>query len=244
MAATLRAGLSFGMSGFTYWSHDAGGFVGRAPRDLYRRWLAFGVLTSHTRTHGAPPREPWEYDEAMVTDFRRAVELKYALMPYIYAQAQTSSAHGWPMLRTLAFEHPDDPTSWLIEDEYMFGASLLVAPMFEEVASRNVYLPPGTWIDYQTRTVYEGARWHTITAGAIPIVVLVKNHTVLPHLAIAQSTSAMNWKDVELRVFSTDGAPASGSFALPGDSARTIRVEGSRLVADPLAGRVRWRITR
>ena len=84
MAGELRAGLSFGMSGFTYWSHDAGGFVGKAPRDLYRRWLAFGVLTSHTRTHGAPPREPWEYDTAMVTDFRRTVDLKYSLMPYIY----------------------------------------------------------------------------------------------------------------------------------------------------------------
>ena len=244
MAASLRAGLSFGLSGFTYWSHDAGGFVGRAPRDLYRRWLAFGVLTSHTRTHGAPPREPWEYDEGMVTDFRRAVELKYALMPYIYAEAQTSSAHGWPMLRTLSFEHPDDQTSWLVEDEYMFGSSLLVAPLFDETTTRHVYLPPGTWIDYQTRRVYEGARWHAITAGPIPIVLLVKNHTVLPHLTVAQSTSAMNWKDVELRVFSTDGAPADGSFALPGEGARPLRVEGAGVVADPLPGRVTWRITR
>ena len=150
MAASLRAGLSFGMSGFTYWSHDVGGFVTRVPRELYRRWLPFGVLTSHTRTHGAPPREPWEYDSAFVGDFRRAVELKYTLMPYIYAQSQVASAHGWPMLRTLFFEYPDDPTSWLVEDEYLFGPSLLVAPLFEEAASRRVYLPPGSWTDYQT----------------------------------------------------------------------------------------------
>ena len=245
MAAELRAGLSFGMSGFTYWSHDAGGFVGKAPRDLYRRWLAFGVLTSHTRTHGAPPREPWEYDTAMVTDFRRAVELKYALMPYIYAQAKTSSANGWPMLRSLFFEHPDDPTSWLIEDEYMFGASLLVAPLFEENATtRRVYLPPGMWIDYQTGRAYEGARWHTMTAGAIPIVLLVKNHTVLPHLAVAQSTSAMNWNDVQLRVFSTDGARSTGAFALPNGAVQSLQVDGTRLVSDPLAGKVKWRVTR
>jgi alpha-D-xyloside xylohydrolase len=244
MAAELRAGLSFGMSGFTYWSHDVGGFVDRAPRDLYRRWLAFGVLTSHTRTHGAPPREPWEYDEAMVTDFRRAVELKYALMPYIYAQAQTSSAHGWPMLRTLFFEYPRDPTSWLIEDEYMFGASLLVAPLFDETTSRRVYLPPGTWVDYQSGRVYEGARWHEMTTGRIPIVLLVKDHTVLPHLAVAQSTSAMNWRDVELRVFNSSGGTSEGSFALPGESVQSLRVEGTRLVSDPLGGRVRWRITR
>jgi len=244
MAAELRAGLSFGMSGFTYWSHDVGGFVDRAPRDLYRRWLAFGVLTSHTRTHGAPPREPWEYDEALVADFRRAVELKYTLMPYIYAQAQISSAHGWPMLRTLFFEYPDDPTSWLVEDEYMFGPSLLVAPLFEETNSRRVYLPPGMWIDYQTGRAYEGGRWHEMTAGPIPIVLLVKNHTVLPHLAVAQSTSAMNWNDVQLRIFSTDGGISEGSFVLPGGVVQSLRVDGTHLVTDPFEGRVKWRITR
>jgi alpha-D-xyloside xylohydrolase len=110
MAATLRGGLSFGLSGFTYWSHDVGGFVDRPSRDLYRRWMAFGVLTSHVRAHGAPPREPWEYDESLTGDFRRALNLRYSLMPYIYAQAKDSSARGFPMLRTLFFEFPKDPT--------------------------------------------------------------------------------------------------------------------------------------
>ncbi|HYD55002.1 MAG TPA: alpha-xylosidase, partial [Gemmatimonadaceae bacterium] len=152
MAATLRAGLGMGLSGFTFWSHDVGGFVERAPRDLYRRWLPFGVLTSHTRTHGAPPREPWEYDEAFVADFRRAVEIKYALMPYVIAQSRTAAERGWPMLRALFLEYPNDPTSWLVEDEYLFGSDLLVAPLFADGAtSRRVYLPPGSWIDYQTR---------------------------------------------------------------------------------------------
>ena len=132
MAATLRAGLSFGLSGFTFWSHDAGGFVGKPPRDLYRRWLPFSALSSHTRCHGAPPREPWEYDEAFTDDFRRAIEMRYRLMPYIYAQAKDSSDHGYPLLRALFFEFPDDPTSWLIEDEYMLGSDLLVAPLFTE----------------------------------------------------------------------------------------------------------------
>lgn len=243
MAAELRAGLSLGTSGFTFWSHDIGGFLDRAPRALYRRWLAFGMLTSHSRTHGAPPREPWEYDSAFVDDFRRAVNLKYALMPYVIAQAKLSAQHGWPMLRPVFFEYPDDPTSWLLEDEYLFGSDLLVAPLFEESNRRRVYLPPGAWIDYQSGKAFEGARWQEIDAGAIPIVLLVRNHSVLPHVAVAQSTSTIDWTHLELRVFSIDGAPADGTVTLPDSAVGTIRVSSGRLVADPFPGRVQWRVT-
>lgn len=246
MAATLRAGLSLGLSGFTFWSHDVGGFVNRAPRDLYRRWLPFGALTSHTRTHGAPPREPWEYDSAFVVDFRRGIEMKYRLMPYVYAQAKASSEHGFPMMRALFFEYPDDPTSWLIEDEYLFGQDLLVAPLFDDTGHRRVYLPPGTWIDYQTGAPYDGARWHEIPAGPIPIVALVRNHAAIPHIAVAQSTSTMNWQEIELRVFSTDSAPATGWFALPNGELQQLELHatprGYTLASDPLRGSVRWRI--
>jgi alpha-D-xyloside xylohydrolase len=248
MAAELRGGLSFGLSGFTYWSHDVGGFVDRAPRDLYRRWLAWGVLTSHTRAHGAPPREPWEYDEALTEDFRRALGLKYSLMPYIIAQAKDSSAHGFPMLRALFFEYAEDPTSWTIDDEYMFGSNLLVAPLMEPGDSRKVYLPPGAWIDYQTGRIYRGAQWQRITAGQIPVVLLVKDHSVIPHIAVAQSTSEMNWNDVELRVFSADGAPVSGLFALPDGNLQTLHLEARQndfvLKGDPLRGKVKWRVVR
>jgi alpha-D-xyloside xylohydrolase len=248
MAATLRAGLSFGLSGFTYWSHDVGGFVNRAPRDLYRRWIPFGALTSHTRTHGAPPREPWEYDSTFVRDFRRAVELKYRLMPYIYAQAKASSENGYPMLRTLFFEYPDDPTSWLIEDEYLFGSDLLVAPLFDEADQRRVYLPPGTWIDYQTGRRYEGAAWHAIRAGEVPIILLAREGAVIPHIGLAQSTAQMNWHDIELRVFGAGDAPVTGLFALPNGELHRLELRpgaaGYTLASDPLRGSVRWRITR
>ena len=243
MAATLRAGLSLGLSGFTFWSHDVGGFVQRAPRDLYRRWLAFGVLTSHTRTHGAPPREPWEYDSAFVDDFRRAVELKYALMPYVWAQAKLSAERGHPMLRTLFFEFPHDPTCWLVDDQYFFGHDLLVAPMFDDAPSRRVYLPPGAWIDYQNGRVFRGGQWQEIAPGIIPVVLLVRDHAVIPHLAIAQSTSAMRWTDIELRVFSSDDSLAAGSVALPAGAVYPVRVERGRLLDDPLRGQVRWRVT-
>ncbi|HEX6046832.1 MAG TPA: TIM-barrel domain-containing protein [Pyrinomonadaceae bacterium] len=246
MAGELRGGLSFGLSGFTYWSHDVGGFVEKAPRDLYRRWMAWGALTSHTRAHGAPPREPWEYDAALNEDFRRALGLRYSLMPYIYAQAKDSSARGFPMVRPLFFEFPNDPGSWAIDDQYMFGTDLLVAPLFASVDRRKVYLPPGAWIDYQSGRVYEGAGWREIQAGQIPIVLLVKNNSVLPHIKVAQSTKDMDWNNVELRVFSTDNGMVQGLFTRPDSGLQTLslvsRGRNYALQGDPQAGRVKWDI--
>ena len=241
MAATLRGGLSMGLSGFSFWSHDIGGFVLRAPRDLYRRWTPFGALTSHTRTHGAPPREPWEYDEALTDDFRRAMEMKYRLLPYVYAQAVAASAKGHPMLRALFFDYPDDPTSWLIEDEYLFGTDLLVAPLFDESASRRVYLPPGGWTDYQTGARYAGGQWHEIEAGAIPIVVLARDGAAIPHAAVAQHTGLIDWDAIEVRAYG-DG-DAAGLFARPDGSLQPIRVSGGRLAA-PATGARGWRVVR
>ena len=246
MAATLRAGLSMGLSGFTYWSHDIGGFVQRPTDDLYRRWAPFGALTSHTRAHGAPPREPWEYGEDVERDFRRAIELKYTLMPYIYAQARDASAKGHPLMRTLFFDYPADPTSWFIEDEYLFGTDMLVAPLFDSSTTRNVYVPPGEWVDYQTGTSYEGARWHEITAGELPIILLARSGAAIPHAAVAQSTAEIAWNDIELRVFGSESS-ASGLFALPDGDLHTIRVNrtagATSIIEDPLAGQVDWRIT-
>jgi alpha-D-xyloside xylohydrolase len=247
MAATLRAGLSLGLCGFSFWSHDIGGFVYKSPRDLYRRWMPFGMLTSHSRCHGVPPKEPWEYDEEFTDDFRRSVELKYRLMPYVYAQAKLASENGHPMLRTLFFEYPEDPTSWSIEDEYLFGTDILVAPLMKEALGRRVYLPPGLWTDYQSGDAYEGAQWHEIEAGEIPAVILVRGGSVIPHIRLAQSTSQMNWEEIELLVYGADFSTAQGYICLPGDNVlRTLRLErdesGFSLAEDPLQGTVNWTI--
>lgn len=217
MAATLRGGLSLGLSGFSFWSHDVGGFTTKAPEDLYRRWTPFGMLTSHVRSHGEPPTEPWEYSEEFLKGFRNADNMRYQLMPYIYAQAKHASENGLPMLRAMFVEFPDDPGTWLIDDQYLFGSDMLVAPLFENVVERNVYLPAGKWIDYQTGNVYEKG-WNLIKAGAIPIIVLVKDGAVIPHIKLAQSTKYMDWTKIELKVYSADANEAKGKLYLPNDT--------------------------
>ena len=126
MLGDLRGGLSFGLSGFSFWSHDMGGFVTASPEDIYRRWLPFGFLSSHTRAHGAPPTEPWLISESFTKAFRDCAEMKYKLMPYVYAQAKDCSERGLPMVRALLVEFPDDPGAWLVEDEYMFGSQMII----------------------------------------------------------------------------------------------------------------------
>jgi alpha-D-xyloside xylohydrolase len=248
MASTLRGGLSLGLCGFSFWGHFIGGFPYQCPKELYRRWLAFGMLSSHSCCNGAPPKEPWEYDEEFTDEFRRTVELKYRLMPYVYTQAKLCSEEGYPMLRTLFFEYPEDPTSWLIEDEYMFGRDILVAPLMEDVPSRNVYLPPGQWVDYQSGKTYKGTAWHHITAGEIPIVLLVKEGAAIPHAHLAQSTAEMDWQEIELVVFGAKTPTTEGYVYFPeSDTVHHLRLErgqhGHALTDDPLEGKVAWRVS-
>src|SRR5215203_5795853 len=247
MTGTLRGGLSLGLCGFSFWSHFIGGFSQKSPENLYLRWLAFGVLSSHSRCHGEPPTEPWEYGEGFTEAFRHIVELRYRLMPYIYAQAALASQEGHPMVRALFFEYPEDPTSWLIEDQYLFGTDLLVAPLMEEAPDRNVYLPPGFWIDYQVGKTYEGARWHSMRAGKVPVIMLVRDGAAIPHADLAQSTGEIDWHSLELKVFCARAMAAEGLICLPEDGKlHPLRLErandGFATEGDALQGRVAWRI--
>lgn len=251
MAAELRGGLSFGLSGFSFWSHDIGGFTASSvqamDKNLFARWLAFGMLSSHSRCHGEAPKEPWHYGTNFMNEFRTIDDLKYRLMPYVYAQAKDCSEHGLPMVRALFVEFPDDPGSWLVDDEYMFGSQMLVAPLMHENATgRNVYLPPGTWDDYQSGKSYSGG-WQKIEAGEIPAIILVRDGAVIPEIQLAQSTKDMDWSKLELHVFAKEAATASGLVFLPGDSTAhelTLTKSGDsfKLNTDPLAGKVTWTI--
>lgn len=219
MAASLRAGLSLGLCGFSFWSHDIGGFVRKSPEELYTRWMPFGMLTSHSRCHGEPPKEPWEYSNEFLNVFRKSVELKYELMPYIYTQAVKSSKHGYPMMRTLFFEYPEDKTAWLIEDEYCFGESLLVAPIFEpNKNNREVYLPLGKWIQYSTDNKFEGGRWYNVKALELPILMFVKEDSIIPKVKISQSTQEINWGNIDLEVYSGTSNNQSTELIIPGEN--------------------------
>ena len=217
MLGDLRGGLSFGLSGFSFWSHDMGGFVTASPEDIYRRWLPFGFLSSHTRAHGAPPTEPWLISESFTKAFRQAAEMKYKLMPYVYAQAKDCSERGLPMVRALLVEFPEDPGAWLVEDEYMFGSQILVAPLLESGDSRTCYLPKGKWIDYQTGKVYEGG-YQTIKVGEIPAVILVRDGSLIPHVPLAQRTDQIQWDKVEWKAYKADAKKCTGMLFKPGDT--------------------------
>ncbi len=157
LAATLRGALSMGMSGIPFFSHDIGGFLGMPDDELYVRWAQLGMFSSHARCHGAGDtthREPWAFSEEACDIFRYYDKLRYSLMPYIYEQAKKCTETGLPMMRALYLEYPDDRNVYHIDDEYMFGDSILVAPVLMPLAKskiRKIYLPKGVWTDFFTK---------------------------------------------------------------------------------------------
>ena len=156
MAAALRGGLTASLSGIGYWSHDIGGFRGEPTAELYVRWAQFGLLSSHARCHGTTPREPWAFGEEAIDCFRAFARLRYRLLPYIYTQAEVTARTGLPLVRPLVLEYQDDPRTHGVDDQYLLGRDLLVAPVFGPERERTVYLPEGEWIDWWTSERYGG----------------------------------------------------------------------------------------
>ena len=177
---TLRGGLSLGLSGVPFWSHDIGGYLGEPTPELYVRWAQFGLFCSHSRCHGTTPREPWEFGEEALRIFRDYVKLRYRLLPYIYSCAHVSSKTGLPMIRAMILEYQDDPNCYDEDTQYMFGESFLVAPVFNEEGERTVYLPAGKWIDYWTKEEQEGPRSITCRAPLERLPLFVKSDSIIP----------------------------------------------------------------
>ena len=181
MAETLRAGLSMSHSGFGYWSHDISGFEQTAPADVYKRWAAFGLLSSHSRLHGSSSyRVPWLFDEESCDVVRKFTRLKCRLMPYLYGAAVEAHEHGTPMMRPMMLEFPDDPACDTLDRQYMMGESLLVAPVFHADSHVDYYLPDGLWTSLLDGRKVQGGHWQRETHDFLSLPLMVRPGTVLP----------------------------------------------------------------
>lgn len=161
MAETLRGGLSLCLSGFGFFSHDISGFEATGTPDLYKRWSAFGLMSSHSRLHGnSSYRVPWNFDEEACDVVRHFTKLKGRLMPYLFANAVKAHEKGIPMMRAMVMEYSYDPACLPLDRQYMFGDNLLIAPVFNEEGTAQFYLPKGKWTDIQTGEVLEGGNWY------------------------------------------------------------------------------------
>lgn len=181
MAETLRGGLSLAMCGFGFWSHDMSGFEQTATPDIYKRWAAFGMLSSHSRLHGGVSyRVPWAFDEECCDVLKRFVNLKCRLMPYLYGLAVEAHKTGVPMHRPMVLEFPKDRACETLDKQYMFGGALLIAPIFKESGEVEYYIPDGTWVNLLTGKAYEGGKWMKETFDYFSLPLLVRPNTILP----------------------------------------------------------------
>ena len=180
MAETLRGGLSLAFAGFGFWSHDISGFEHTATPDLYKRWAAFGLFSSHSRLHGNHSyRVPWLFDEESCDVLRFFTKQKMRLMPYLYAQAVYASQTAIPMLRPMVMEFPSDYTCHTLDMQYMLGDSLLVAPIFQENGEVHYYLPQGTWTHYLTGKAHDGGQWYEEQYDYFGLPLFVREKTLL-----------------------------------------------------------------
>lgn len=196
MASSLRGGLSHGLSGVPFWSHDVGGFTGTPTPDLYARGAQFGAFSPLVRFHGTTSRLPWDFPEHAARIAVDALRLRYRLMPYLYSAAVESARTGMPMMRALLVDAPEDPAAWTAELEYLLGPDLLVAPMTDPDGSRQVYLPAGDWVDYWTGTVHSGQRYLPVHKPLEQIPLFVRYGALIPVVPLADTVADGPFTDV------------------------------------------------
>ncbi len=183
MVSTLRGGLSIGLSGVPFWSNDTGGYepnVGNLTPELYIRWLQMAMFQSHIRFNGSPYRAPWAFGDRAVETYRKYGKLRYRLLPYIYSHAYNASKTGVPMMRAMVLDFQDDPCTHNLQDQYMFGDALLVAPVYKPENDRTVYLPDGKWYDYETGKEYSGPQTLRVEPSLDVLPLYVKENSILP----------------------------------------------------------------
>lgn len=202
MAESLRGGLSLMMSGFGFWSHDIGGFESTSTPDVYKRWAAFGLLSSHSRLHGNTSyRVPWAYDEQAVDVVRFFTKCKARLMPYLYKNAVETCVTGVPMMRSMVMEYTNDPACHYLDRQYMLGECMLIAPIFNEEGVAQYYLPQGKWTNFLTQQRLEGGGWVSEYHDYLSIPMMVRENSVIAVGAYDNQPDYDYAAQVQLRVY-------------------------------------------
>jgi alpha-D-xyloside xylohydrolase len=188
MQATVRGGLSYAVSAPGFWSHDIGGFFGpELTPGLYVRWTQLGALSPLMRAHGLRPREPWAFGDEALKAARRWIRLRYELLPTLWQVAHESASRGWPVMRPLGLEFPDDRVAQSVDDAFMLGSDLLVVPVFDDgdaPVTRRFYVPKGQWHDLTDGTTYSGPGFREALVSLEAMPVLVRSGAVLARVAV------------------------------------------------------------
>jgi len=202
--------LGMGISGFPFVGSDISGFVHPATGELYARWLQAGIFYPFMRSHtelGTPDKEPWAFGARFEDINRRSINLRYELLPYIYSVMQEASQTGVPALRPLFVEFPTDEQAAGIDDEFLFGSDLLVAPvLWEDALSRQIHLPPGDWYDYWTGRRYAGNSTITVAVTLDSIPMFVRGGGFIFRQPVVQNTGEMSGQPLRVLI-----APAAKS---------------------------------
>ncbi len=230
MAESLRGGLSLCLSGFGFWSHDIGGFEGTPPAEVYKRWIAFGLLSSHSRLHGSSSyRVPWLSGDEAVDTLRFFTKLKCRLMPYLFACAVLARDTGAPVMRAMLLEFPDDPACDYLDRQYLLGESLLVAPVFSADDTVSYYVPAGKWTAFLTGETIVGPGWQRETHGFLSLPLLVRANTLLP-VGSKDDRPDYDYADgVTLRLYALEEGHAASATVptLSGEPALTVTAQRS-----------------
>lgn len=229
MEESLRGGLSLMMSGFGFWAHDIGGFENTSTADVYKRWVAFGLLSSHSRLHGSSSyRVPWVYDDEAVDVVRFFTRLKARLMPYLYKTAIETSVTGVPTMRSMVLEYTEDKTCHYVDKQYMLGDNLLVAPIFNDRSMAEYYLPKGTWTNFFTGEEKEGCGWFTEKHSYLSIPLMVKENSIVALGAHDDKPDYDYGDGVELRVYALKDGKTAEAIVYGMDQAEELSVFAKR----------------
>jgi alpha-glucosidase (family GH31 glycosyl hydrolase) len=222
LEAQVPLGLNTGLSGVPYWGTDVGGFFHPVPEtpELYARWFQLGAFSPIFRSHGWVWREhvPWAHGPEVEAICRQYAELRYRLLPYTYTLAWQAHTQGLPLMRPLVLNYPDDPRTWTLDHEYLWGDDLLVAPVTREGATAwPVYLPAGRWFDFWTGEPHAGPGGLTVAAPLDRMPLLVRTGAILPLGPVVQHTGERPLDELTLQIY----PEATSRFELYEDDGRT-----------------------